>query len=306
MHVKCSLTELRFTAPYIPYGDEVDLLDAGDEIHNYHSFDKSGDISSEDQDPDSDPAQLDGFEFTWDRWASPETPLLDAFPATPYSEEFVHESRDGQNKARSVFRNPSVYFARDSRNATKTSDFLDLCYSTSQLSLNNSTHPRRLRKRRQSQHNLQSSSALTARKSMMSMLSEIGARKIKEKKSTISGKHKSGCESGVSCGTLDLPNGITQTGRGIGFTPAHHSASRSHVSLASVAPRSCIKGLSALLGFRRSKPPPLPKSRDEVMQQIYGSTWSVHEAQMSTVTFGIPDGLGPRRDSVDELGRKSS
>ena len=289
-----------FTAPYIPYGDEVDLLDAGDQL--YASFDKQeSEYGETEQDCDLD--TFDGFTFTWDRWASPETPILDAFPATPYSEDFVQASCDEQKKGRSIFRNPSVYFARDSRNATKTSDFLDLCYSTSQLSLHESTRPRKLRKRSMSRSNLQQS-ALASRKSILSMLSELSVRKIKEKKSTISAKHKTGtgCETAVSSGVPNLPSGVTQTGRGIGFTPAHHE-SRSRMSLASVAPSSCIKGLSALLRFK-NKPPPPPKSHDEVARQIYGSTWSLHEAQMSTVTFGIPDGLGPRRDSVDEFGRK--
>ena len=249
-----------------------------------------------------DPAAFDSFTFTWDRWASPETPLLDAFPATPYSEDFPQEPQE-DTKKRSIFRNPSVYFARDSRNATKTSDFLDLGYSTSQLSLHESTRPRKLRKQPTARSNL-NSSALASRKSIVSMLSEFNIRKIKEKKSAISSKHKFGFEKGVSCGTINLPQGVTQTGQGIGFTPAHH-ASRSHMSVVSVAPTSCMKGLATLFGFRK-KPPPPPRTREEIMQQIYGSTWSVHEAQMSTVTFGIPDGLGPRRDSIDEMGVKQS
>lgn len=127
-------------------------------------------------------------------------------------------------------------------------------------------------------------------------------RKTKKKRSTIFSKRKSGYDVGVSCGTVNLPPGITQTGKGIGFTPAQLT-SRSRMSVVSVAPNSCMRGLAAMFGFGK-KPPPVPRTRDEVMQQIYGSTWSVHEAQNSTVTFGIPDGLGPRRDSVDEMGVK--
>ena len=41
----------------------------------------------------------------------------------------------------------------------------------------------------------------------------------------------------------------------------------------------------------------LPRTRKDVMQQIYGSNWSIAH---STINFGIPEGLGQRVDE-DEV-----
>lgn len=282
-------------APYIPYGDEVDLLCIDEDIFHFY---ETSDLPALDDSPDTDTSGFDGFSFTWEpsifspgeeTVAEPDATCLETLDVLP---------RTKLDRIRSILKSPSIHFATDSK-ATEdhgSGDFLDLRHSTSRLSVGGKkAPPKKLRKKRMSVPGARSS-FLSTRKSMSSILNEINISKEMRK----GAESNKGCENSTSGGTLDLPKGIVQSGRGIGFT-YNPQASRSRISLSSTTTNSCFKGISVLFSGRGSAQENIPRSRNEVMQQIYGSTWSLHtnEAQASTVTFGIPDGLGRRADSVD-------
>lgn len=281
----------------------MDLLDVDEDI--FHFYDKS-DLPEIDNSLDTDVSVFDGFTFTWDP-SSKSPGEQTVVPTAPNSVD--PENQDGplpqkRSNIRSILKSPSIYFSGDTKGAEpkNSGDFLDLCHSTSRLSLSaTSEHPRKLRKRRLS-GSAARPSALSKRKSMVSILSEIGIGKGGVNKTVPPNKYQDGCESSMSSGNLNLPKGIVHSGRGIGFTCASHEvASRSRLSLSSMKTQTCFKSILILFGRHRKSPENLPRSRNDVMQQIYGSTWSIHtnEAQMSTGTFGIPDGLGRRVDSID-------
>ncbi|KAL5535258.1 hypothetical protein ACEPAF_3352 [Sanghuangporus sanghuang] len=293
-----------YQPPYIPCGDEVDLLEVDEEI--FHFYDKS-DLPELDNSP-SAASDFDGFTFTWQ-------PIT----TSPGDETIAHSCRSSavleaheitrpskRSNIRSILKIPSVYFTRDSgtSDTAKPTDFLDLRHSTSRINFS-AKRPRKLVKKRPSSG--ARSSVLSTRRSMVSMLSKTSVDKARLCRSDSRNKYRAGCEGSLSNGTINLPKGVVQTGQGIGFTYVPQ-ASRSRLSLSSTKTQSCFKSISKLFGRDSDSPENLPRSRNEVMQQIYGSTWGVHtdEAQMSTVSFGIPDGLGRRVDLLDLQALKSA
>ncbi|KAL5534511.1 hypothetical protein ACEPAG_974 [Sanghuangporus baumii] len=288
----------RYQPPYIPCGDEVDLLEVDEEI--FHFYDKS-DLPELDNSPSPAASDFDGFTFTWQ--PSTTSPGDETFAHSCRSSAVleVHESTSPSKKSniRSILKSPSVYFTRNSgtSDADKLTNFLDLRHSTSRINFT-AKKPRKLVKKRLSSG--ARSSVLSPRRSMVSMLGEMSVDKAKLYRNTSRSRYRAGCKGSLSSGTISLPKGVVQTGQGIGFTYIPQ-ASRSRLSFSSTKTQSCFKGISKLFGRGSDSPENLPRSRNEVMQQIYGSTWSINtnEAQMSTVSFGIPDGLGRRVDSLD-------
>lgn len=145
-------------------------------------------------------------------------------------------------------------------------------------------------------------SVISKRLSLASLFTETDSGKKRRRNKLKKRSRQSLCvPSAVSREPLCLPPGITQSGRGIGYTHAS-TVSRSHLSLTNLSTKACFSALGALLGGKNDSAENLPRSRNDVMQHIYGSNWSVahtNEAVMSTVNFGIPDGLGRRVDSID-------
>lgn len=102
---------------------------------------------------------------------------------------------------------------------------------------------------------------------------------------------------------LDLPNGVVQTGQGIGFNYSLGPAALSKASLCSTTPRIChamsLKGLPRLarkakgtkgyVGEGSASPMPPETDHDKemtaVMKEIYGSTWTLG---MSAVNVSQP------------------
>ncbi|KAL5518698.1 hypothetical protein ACEPAH_381 [Sanghuangporus vaninii] len=288
----------RDSAPYIPCGDEVDLLEVEDEIFDF--YDKSN-LPELDNSPSPAASDFDGFTFTWQPSTTSPGDETAAHSCRSSAVLETHESTSPSkiSNIRSILKIPSVYFTRDTgtSDTVKPTDFLDLRQSTSRINFS-AKRPRKLVKKRLSSG--VRSSVLSTRRSTVSMLSKTSVDKARLFRTDSRSKYRAGCKNSLSSGTTNLPKGVVQTGRGIGFTYIPQ-ASRSRLSLSSTKTQSCFKSISKLFGRGSDSPENLPRSRNEVMQQIYGSTWSVHmnEAQMSTVSLGIPDGLGRRVDSLD-------
>lgn len=296
----------RRPAPYIPCGDEVDLLEVDEE--NFHFYDKLN-FRELDDSPPSAASDFDDFTFSWD--PDPVLPC-DNTVAQSYESPAADPDKRGtapsQRKsiARSVLKSRSLYFARDSRpsDVVESSNFLDLGDATVKFN-RSGKRPRKLVKKRPPSSGVRSS-VLSTRRSTISMLSEMNVGRVKTWKTALRGKYSAGCEGSMSCTTVAFPEGIVQTGRGIGFTYIPQ-ASCSRLSLSSTKTQSCLRSISRLFKMGSDFPENLPRSRDEVMQHIHGSTWSVHtnEAQMSTISLGTPDGFGRRADSLDLRAPKS-
>lgn len=248
---------------------------------------------------------FDGYSFTW----TPEDVPSDVeYFGKPFEENSnKHANSPVIRNIRSILKSPSLRFQEHSAlgdTALKHTDFLDLNRSGTHLGIfETPDRPRKLRKKRSSHvPGIENrNSTLTNRKSMVSLFSLSSTKNLKVAEST-SPNRLPNYETSVSSCTVNLPKGVVQSGKGIGFTYTP-PASRSHLSLASVASSSCFGKLGNLLHRLGRSTENLPKSRADVMQQIYGSTWSISqtEARMSAVTFGIPDGLGRRVDSNDHL-----
>ncbi|KAI5123727.1 hypothetical protein M0805_000320 [Coniferiporia weirii] len=212
-----------------------------------------------------------------------------------------------KDHVRSILKSPSLYFPGDPTIAgsARPESFLDLRRSTPGLGL--CTTPERtgkLRKKKLSTGSTPVRSLIpSARKSVSSIFSEVGIGICREReKSTLRKEHFARHESPETTGTLNLPKGVVQSGRGIGFTYVH-PASQSRLSPSSVTPRSCFSGFSTLVKRFGGSSDDLEGSKDGAVQKVYGNTWSVHtnEAQMSNVTFGMPDGLGHCMESVENF-----
>lgn len=292
------------TAPYTPvdYGDETNLLGIDEDI--FHLYEKPnsphsdcGNFASRSCTPD-----CDDFSFDWEESSK----KLEQ----PENEQYcVETSKSGPivRRVQSILKRPSVYFSGDNVSDNMTNvdgDFLDLRRSASQLHKNiTSRSPRKLRKKRSSANipaSDEKTSPLRKRMSMASMISRISFRKPDDEDTPPLPLSKL-VNTSVSSAALNLPKGVVQSGKGIGFHYAPTS-SRSHVSLSSVSRKSCFSGFTAMLKHHHKDASNMKRSRHDVMNHIYGSSWSMHtnnEAQMSTVTFTLPDGLGRRVDSID-------
>jgi hypothetical protein len=146
------------------------------------------------------------------------------------------------------------------------------------------------------------SSMVSKRLSISSLFSESD-REMKRKRNKLRKKSRQSLclPQAVSYEALDLPPGVTQSGRGIGYT-YRSPTSQSRLSLNQLNAKNFLSILGGFLSGKNTSAENLPNSRNDVMQHIYGSNWSVAhtaEAMMSTTNFGIPDGLGRRVDSMD-------
>lgn len=288
------------------YGDETNLLGVDEDI--FHVYEKPGSphLESDSASPVPDSPDCDGFSFDWDGNVQKK-----GAPGDNLHENNTECSASGAvRRVRSILKRPSVYFSGDfsaDQVTNANSDFLDLQRSSSQLHKNATPRgPRKLRKKRSSvaaSSFVQSPSALSKRKSVASMISRISFRRPDDDEGLPPLpvlKFLDASDMSVSSAALNLPKGIVQSGKGIGF---HYAppASRSRLSLSSATKRSCFSGLKMLCKGPCRSSGEAGKSRHDVMNHIYGSTWSMHtnEAQMSTVTFTLPEGLGRRVDSLD-------
>lgn len=287
------------------YGDETNLLGVDEDI--FHSYEKldSPHLDSDKLTQRSASPDCDGFSFDWERNVKKHSIIGDHV-----LQETIESPKAGAvHRVRSILKRPSVYFSGDTSTdqaPTNDGDFLNLQRSTSQLHKNITPRcPRKLRKKRSSvtpSSPAHSASALSKRKSVASMISRISFRKPEDDEDIPPlPKFLDASDRSISSAALNLPKGVIQTGKGIGFHYAPPSC-RSRLSLSSVTKKSCFSGLRQLFNGQYRKSDEAEKSRHVVMNHIYGSTWSVHtnnEARMSTVTFTLPEGLGRRIDSVD-------
>ena len=146
-------------------------------------------------------------------------------------------------------------------------------------------------------------SVLSKRLSISSLRSNKTLSNEKRKRNVLKKRSRQSVFSAhaVSHEAPSLPPGIIQSGRGIGYTFTPQS-SHSRLPLRKAASRKCLSMLNSLVGAKNASAENLPRNRDDVMQHIYGSNWSVAhttEAMLSTINFGIPEGLGRRVDSID-------
>lgn len=210
--------------------------------------------------------------------------------------------RSGQ--VRSILKTPSQYFPGD---FIPVSGFPEIQRCTSKASL--SATPNKLRKRKSSLPKVANrSSVLGGRKSFSSFLALSSPKSSHTQRDASSPEtpKKSTRHSvyrlSVSSAIPNLPDGVVQSGRGIGYSHTPQG-SRSKLSLVSVNTTSCFK-LFSLSNLRQMScnRTTTPRTRTDVMQQIYGSNWSIAqsiEGRMSSITFGIPEGLGRRVDDED-------
>lgn len=203
---------------------------------------------------------------------------------------------------RSILKEPSARFSADRHSGLKHSVKTEMEDTNScQNTTATPERSQKLRKRRSSvPSNAAQPSFVSNRKPSVSL-------SVEPSPTAAPGRNKLRKQNRLSCSSgppplPDLPRDIVQNGRGIGYTHTP-PGSRSHISLSSIASKSCFASLASGLGLRKREKvgANLPvRSRTMIMQQIYGSSWSIgldNEARTSTVTFGIPDGLGPRVDS---------
>ena len=196
----------------------------------------------------------------------------------------------GQANVTGILKESTQFVPRDIHDSFYHQSILPSCQSLSVKE----TRPRKLRKKRMSNSvNPARFSTLSNRKSFLSLR---GPKNVSDG----SKKHSAACQSvyGVSA----FPNGIFQSGKGIGYTYTP-PASRSRLSLSSIATKSCFGGLNQVFHGLGKSNDNLPRTQGQGLQQSYGSSWSVahsNEARMSTVTFDLPEGLGRRVDSEDQ------
>ena len=286
----------------------MDLLHIDEEI--FHRYEESDLLELDDTPLDNVATDaFDGYSFIW----HPEEDEGDAddFGKLRVVKSGNYEAAPVLRNIRSILKSPSPRFQEHpgiGESICKQTDFLDLNRSATRFEMFCTPDRRRkLRKKRSSVAGASKpDSIVSKRKSVVSLFSVYSAKNSKSKEA-VATNQLSNFEASVSSNTLNLPKGIVQSGKGIGFTYTP-PASRSHLSLASVASTSCFGKLGVLINKLGKSSENLPKSRTDVMQQIYGSTWSISqtEARMSTVTFGIPDGLGRRVDSNEILPGPSS
>jgi len=260
---------------------------------------------------DSDDAPFEGFCYFRDpdskvvkKKGSSQRPLSNIMRrcTSRHSTRTTEENNEGpvsprSGEVRSILRSPSRHFPGDS---LSVADFPSLRRSLSRSSLGASA--RKLQKKRSTLVGATPRlSVLMNRKSMSSLLG-IASSDVKKDSSCVdpmgaSPHHRLMNRSSVSSATPNFPTGIVQSGRGIGYSHTPQ-ASRSKISLVSVKSNTCFGKISLpninILACKSADN--LPRTRKDVMQQIYGSNWSVAH---STITFGIPEGLGQRVDDED-------
>lgn len=212
---------------------------------------------------------------------------------------------------RSILKEPSERFAADERPPLdvllKTFEDAEMKRQDSEQCIENVLkQPRKLRKRRSCiPSTVVDSPAISKHRSVSSLFINVFNTEGKAVNKLRKKNRLSNCRRSSS-NNYDLPRGVVQTGRGIGYTHTP-PASRSRLSFSSVASGSCFGKLGFSLNSGRKSTDNLQSSHTQVMQQIFGSNWSIahtNEARMSTVTFGMPDGLGRRVDSMDNGDRR--
>lgn len=212
---------------------------------------------------------------------------------------------------RSILKEPSDRFPADERPPLdvllKAFEDAEMKRQDSQqCNVNVLKQPRKLRKRRSCiPSTVVESSAISKHRSVSSLFIAVFHTEGKAVNKLRKKNRLSDCRQSSS-NNYDLPRGVVQSGKGIGYTHTP-PASRSRLSFSSVASGSCFGKLGFSLNSGRKSTDNLQSSHTQVMQQIFGSNWSIahtNEARMSTVTFGIPDGLGRRVDSMDNGDRR--
>lgn len=289
-------------APYIPFGTKTDDMSPKcvDE-RIFFGMDEQDflDLRSPSTCHTGDP--FDGFSYVWKSAQNPhgagsttvDKPAKESQSPSGARKnapnDGISKSARRAEKVRSILKSPSQFFPGDS-NPVASFPEPPPCPTEERM--------RKLRKRRSSfvpgtGSNGKRTSIISHRKSISSIFEKSTSTK---RLSIINGPDIPEVPN--------LPHGIIQQGRGIGYTHAS-PVTHSRLSLASLkSTTSCFAKLVSALGGGALVTPAdkVPKSRNEIMQQIYGSTWSVNSAaRMSSVTFGIPEGLGRRVDEGTSL-----
>ncbi|KLO20009.1 hypothetical protein SCHPADRAFT_24760 [Schizopora paradoxa] len=201
------------------------------------------------------------------------------------------------SEVKSILRSPTRHFPGDS---LSVADFPSIRRSMSRASLGST--PRKLQKKRSTMTGTTPRLSVLANRKSMSSLLGIAGSDVKDDSPCVDPMGPSvrrlDSSASVSSATPNLPAGIVQTGRGIGYSHTPQ-ASRSKISLVSIKSNSCFGKIKFpninMLACKSADN--LPRTRKDVMQQIYGSNWSIAH---STINFGIPEGLGQRVDE-DEV-----
>lgn len=240
-----------------------------------------------DDSPVSETSDFDEFSYDWDPALGAPEEKLD----TGYT---LDSPRSSAQKVRGILKSSSGDPFSTKAVYETSGDFLNLC-SSSRVSFHQGLgRPRKLQKTRPSEAGSRSS-ILQNRRSMISIISEMSKKSLVGGKST--NKSRKLCEGSVSSGTLNLPKGVVQNGRGIGFTHVPQAA-QSQISISSSTNQSCLKCLALFSSWPISASRSVFKTKKNIMQQTYGSTWSVQtDACMSTVSLETPDGLGRQVES---------